>query len=465
MRRLTTTATILALLAAIAVLPAAAQASQTQTTYFEAPRTLKNPAKRQAALDTIASLGVHALRLVLYWNDVAPHANSRLRGRFDETAPGAYNWGQYDAIVDAARARGWQVLLTVSGPVPRWATSGRRDHVTRPRTRDFQAFMTAVGRHFAGRVQTYSIWNEPNHPQFLDPQYVRGRPASPAIYRGLLLAGIAGLRAGGQGSVPVLMGDTAPRGTGHDVAPLTFLRGALCLDGNYHRARGCAMVHVAGYAHHAYTTIQGPFFKPPGKNDVTIGVLSRLTRALDRAAAAGAIPRRLPIWLTEFGIQSVPDPFVGVSLMRQNEYRAISEKIAARNPRVVAFSQYLLQDDPALPGVPKILAYGGFQSGLETASGAVKPALSGFRLPLVVGARKHGVSLWGLVRPATGPTQARVQYNDGNGWRDAGTVTTDALGYWAMNEASRVGRRWRVLWTAPDGTVYSCPAVRSYVGV
>lgn len=467
MRRLRTTTLLIAMLAAAAcALPAAAQASHDQTTYFEAPRDLLDPAQRPAALSTISSLGVHALRLVLYWDAVAPNANSRRRGRFDQTSPAAYHWGQYDAVVDAAQARGWRVLLTVSGPVPRWATSGRRDHVTRPSPRYFQAFMTAVGRHFAGRVQTYSIWNEPNHPQFLDPQYGRGhRPVSPGIYRGLLLAGIRGLKAAGQGSVPVLMGETAPRGTGHDVAPLTFLRGALCLNGSYHRRRGCGRVDIAGYAHHAYTTIQGPFFVPPGRNDVTIGVLGRLARALDRAAAAGAIPRRTPIWLTEFGIQSVPDPFVGVSLMRQNEYRAISEKIAWRNPRVASFSQYLLRDDLPIPHVPRILRYGGFESGLETSSGVVKPSLSGFRLPLVARAGRRTISLWGLVRPASGPTTVQIQLNDGNGWRDGGSAQTDALGYWSATAPARVGRRWRVVWTAPDGTQFSCPAVRSYLGV
>jgi hypothetical protein len=462
MRRLRATALILGLLGLLGSVPAVAQASRTQTMTFEAPRELKDPALRQEALDTIASLGVHSLRLVMYWKDVAPQSHSRHRPHADLTDPGAYDWGQYDAIVDAARARGWTMLLTVSGPVPRWATSGARDFVTRPRPSDFQAFMTAVGRHFAGRVQTYSIWNEPNHPDFLDPQYVRGRPASPAIYRGLLLAGIRGLRAAGQGSVPVLMGETAPRGTGHDVAPLTFLRGALCLSGSYHRRRGCGLVRVAGYAHHAYTTAQGPFFKPPGRNDVTIGVLSRLTRALDRAGLAGAIPRRLPVWLTEFGIQSVPDPLVGVSLMRQAEYRSISERIAERNPRVVAFSQYLLRDDLPVPGVPRIARYSGFESGLETSAGQPKPSLDAFRLPLVATPAKHGVALWGLVRPATGPTQVQVQYNDGNGWRAAVTASTDAAGYWSARGPGRAGRRWRVLWTAPDGTAYAGPATRSY---
>ena len=76
-------------------------------------------------------------------------------------------------------------------------------------------------------------------------------------------------------------------------------------------------------------------------------MLSRLTTALDRAAKAGAITAHLPIYLTEFGIESTPDPVRGVSLQRQSEYRAISERIAYDNPRVVAFSQYLLRDDLA----------------------------------------------------------------------------------------------------------------------
>ena len=38
--------------------------------------------------------------------------------------------------------------------------------------RSFQAFATAVGRRYGDRVGLWSIWNEPNHPQFLKPQFV-----------------------------------------------------------------------------------------------------------------------------------------------------------------------------------------------------------------------------------------------------------------------------------------------------
>ena len=129
-------------------------------------------------------------------------------------------------------------------------------------------------------------------------------------------------------------------------------------------------------------------------------MLSRLTTALDRAAKAGAITAHLPLYLTEFGIESTPDPVRGVSLQRQSEYRAISERIAYDNPRVVAFSQYLLRDDSPKPGVPLLARYPGFETGLFTYKGKHKPAYDGFRLPLAVRQSGSKVSLWGLVRPA-----------------------------------------------------------------
>ena len=444
-----------ALLGALA-LPGPAQASPRETVYFEAPTELLSARLRAPALNQIASLGAHAVRLVLYWRDVAPQPASSRRPSFDATNPALYAWGQYDAAVTAVRARGWSLLLTVSGPVPRWATALRRDSVTRPSPREFGQFMTAVGRHYGSRAQAFSIWNEPNEPRFLDPQFSAGQPASPRIYRGLFQAGVDGLRGAGV-SAPVLLGETAPRGTGHVVAPLAFLRGALCLDSRYRRSPTCSALPAAGYAHHAYTTIVGPTFVPPNRDDVTIGVLSRLSRALDLAARAHAIPAHLPIYLTEFGIQSKPNPFLGVSLTNQAIFEEASERIAFDNPRVAAFSQYLLRDDPHIsrPGSTPGSGLVGFQSGLELASGRPKPAYNGFRLPLAVRRSGHGVSLWGLVRPAGGPTTVQVLAYDGHHGRVVLSARTDALGHWTARSAYRRGRRWVVRWRSPSGALYA----------
>jgi hypothetical protein len=455
-------ALITLLVAALFAPAGSALASHSQTTSFEAPRDFLDPAMRGAAFDDIGSFGVHSIRLVMYWRDVAPAARSRVKPKFDATDPSAYNWSRYQPALDEAKARGWNVLLTLSGPVPRWATNGARNTVTRPSPNEFRMFVMAVAKHFGDAVTTYSIWNEPNHPDFLRPQFsAHHKPLSPRLYRNLYFAAIRGFGAVGS-KAPVLVGETAPRGTGKVVAPLTFLRGMLCLDSHY-RARGrCKALPAAGYAHHAYTTRKGPFYKPPGRNDVTIGVLSRLTRALDRAARAHRIARHMPIWLTEFGIQSKPDPLMGVSLARQAEYQAISERIAYNNPRVVAFSQYLLRDDKPRRG-PRLTRYSGFESGLLTSSGKPKPAMQSFRLPLAAKRRGSRASLWGLVRPATGPTTAVVFVADRHRkFHKLRTVTTNAHGYWRLTTHYRTGRRFRVYWTAPDGTVFHGPPIRAY---
>jgi hypothetical protein len=460
---------LIATLVAALVLPATAGARSSQFTIFEAPRELlsDDAALRAQTLDEIQSFGVHWIRVVLYWQSVAPDPDSASVPSFDERDPSAYpGFGRYDRAIAEARARGMRVLLTVSGPVPRWATHDRDDHVTRPSPTRFERFMTAVGRRYRDQISYWAIWNEPNHPDFLAPQYAaHKRPVSPGIYRHLVQAADRGLRASGNGSDRMWIGETAPRGTGKAVAPLTFLRGALCLTSSYHKRPSCRKLPGDGWAHHAYTTASGPFFVPPSRNDVTIGVLGRLNSALARAGRAHAIRKGMPIYLTEFGIQSYPDRISGVSQARQAEYRAISEQIAYRNARVRGFSQYLMRDDDPVPGaLTDLERYGGFESGLRTSDGAAKLAYASFRLPLVASRGRSRTSLWGLVRPATGRTRVRIEYRNAgsSAWRYLKSDTTNRDGYWSTTTSLRRGRAYRVRWTAPTGSRYGGPAIRSY---
>lgn len=434
------------------LLSAPASASRTQSLTFEAPRDLMNPVTRPAALAELQSLGVKSLRVILTWRDVAPNPRQgTMPANFEPSDPKGYNWGEYVPLLAAAKERNWPVLLTISGPVPFWATAAKLDDLTRPSPTAFAAFATAVGRKFGEQVNTWAIWNEPNQPQFLRPQYAGGgKAASPRIYRALYSAAVRGLQKAGQGNDTILIGETSPRGNSRVVAPLRFLRAMLCLDARYKKTGKCAALSADGYAHHAYTTRQGPFFKPPQRDDVTIGVLGRLTTALDRARAAGALTTRLPIHLTEFGIQSTPDTISGVSLAKQVEYRAIAERIAFDNPRVVSFSQYLLRDSD--PTGPK--EYGGFESGLRFADGKPKPSLPAFRLPLAVRRAGSKASIWGLVRPAAGVTTATITYANRGSSRflPLRNVTTNAFGYFSLQTSWRAGRRWNVTWQGQTGS-------------
>jgi hypothetical protein len=451
MRRLLVPLIILVVLA----LAPAASASRTQSMTFEGPKDFLDPATRTAALDEVAGLGVRSLRVIVSWSSVAPGSDQAVKPAFEPTDPAAYDWGEYEPLLADAKARGWNVLVTISGPVPMWATAARRDNLTRPSPAAFAAFVTALGRRFGDQIDTWAVWNEPNQPQFLRPQFARGGQAeSPKIYRSLFQAAVRGLANAGQGDDKVLIAETSPRGNrSRIVPPLRFLRGMLCLDATYKKRPKCGALDPDGYAHHAYTTRQGPYFVPPAPHstdDVTIGVLSRLTKALDRAQAAGALTKRLPIYLTEFGIQSTPDTQSGVSLAKQVQFRAISERIAWNNPRVVAFSQYLLRDsDPTGKN-----EYGGFESGLRFADGRPKPSLAAFRLPLAVKRSGSKVSIWGLVRPATGSTTATITYADrgSSRFKTLRTVTTDARGYFTVGSTYRKGRRWNLTWEGFSGS-------------
>ncbi len=304
--------------------------------------------------------------------------------------------------------------------MPLWATANPRlrSLVTRPSDRQFEAFMTAVGRHYGSEVAIYGIWNEPNHHEFLEPQFnPNGSPASPRIYRGLYQAGYAGLKAAGIAHPATLIGETAPEGethvqghiragSAHNVAPLSFLRGTLCLQSNYRRAGGCSMLQASGWAVHPYPNQAGPLYVPHNPESITIGSLSRITQALDRAGYAHALPGHLPVYITEFGIMSKPNRYQGVPAAQQAEYDAIAERIAYSNPRVASFAQYLLKDDPTPPSGSRRVA---FQTGLEYASGLPKPVFAGFPVPLTVTRRGHSFALWGYVRVAGATTTLTVK--------------------------------------------------------
>jgi hypothetical protein len=157
----------------------------------------------------------------------------------------------------------------------------------------------------------------------------------------------------------------------------------------------------------------------------------------------------MPVYLTEYGIQSRPDPVYGVSQTRQEEYRAIGEKIAWSAGRVRAISQYLMRDDLPRSGSNR---YGGFESGLRLASGRKKVAYRGFRLPLVARLSGRRVRLWGHVRPRDGRERVVIEYRRRGGkWRRLKRKTTGGRGYLATSTRYVRGRSYRLRWSRYAG--------------
>jgi hypothetical protein len=341
------------------------------------------------------------------------------------------------------------------------------------------------------RVSYWSIWNEPNFPSWLSPQSRRTRlpgyrgnllPASPHIYRRLVDAGWAGLRESGHGSDLVLLGETAPRGgrpaINTTVPPLRFLRELYCLDPDFRpfegreaRARACpatprkrrrfrrahpALFGASGWAHHPYSLDHRPTWRHPSGNSIPLGSINLLIRSWDRAQFAWGDVGQGDIWITEYGYQTAPDPYVGIPLVRQALWSSWAEYIAYRNPRIASIAQFLLNDDaPDKQFAEDDFRYWrSWQSGLATATGARKPAYDEYPFPIHVSRTgPRTVRVFGLPRPADdgAPLIARIQgIKPGGDWVTLKEVTVrNVKGYVSTRVRPRGSSELRILWVDP----------------
>lgn len=500
------------LLAAVVAAPAAAHASaQQETVLMDDNRLLyRGEPVADATLDELRALGVDRVRVSVHWRNFAPAGGAPA----EPGDPASYDPGVFDAhdhLVRRARAVGMEVLFNVTGGAPRWATGRDRgrfvDPAFAPDPAAFHHFARMVGRRYDGtypdenqggvplpRVSAWSVWNEPNHGAFIQPQWVRDgarrwRPASPARYRRLARAGLSGLAAAGHTTDTdvLLLGETSPLGNGsrrgrrQTIAPAAFLREVLCLDrrlrplrGATSRRAGCDFARrgplaVTGYAHHPYSIVSAPDTRRANRDEVSLADLGRLTRILDAAQRSRRLPARLPVWVTEYGWQTPPDPFRGVDPGDGARWWSQAERQTRADPRVAALTQFLMLDDE--PDSAHRSGTRGFwgtwQSGLRFADGTPKPLYDAFRLPFVVSPRAAGepVELWGLVRPAAAagalPTEVRLQFlpRGAGAWQEAGTVrVTDPSGAFTARPTRRGPGAWRFVWSEPAAP---SPAPRS----
>jgi hypothetical protein len=453
MKRLTIT---IAMLVAAAVLAPAANASSKQLLIMQDDGRVRF--EPNATLSEFASLGADVVKVNLYWDEVAPNTRRKPSG-FDGSNPAGYAWGSYDTAVAAILAQGMQPYLSIGGHAPKWATHGKgRPGTMRPSAKEFRRFAQAVGQHYAN-VHIWSIWNEPNLYSWLGPQRKGGTPLSPSIYRNLYLSGYRGLKAAGHLGDTLLLGELMPRGgtSPNKVRPLEFLREMACLDRNYHqyrgraaKKRGCRKVGkfpTSGIAYHPYTPPGGPHVAE-GHDDAAIGQLSRLRATIDALARRGKLPRRTPIWITEFGYQTKPpDSFQGTPLKRAAAFMDESEWIAFRNRRVATYSQYTLYDDPPRPGSGP-LRWSSWQAGLHFLNGERKRYVyEAFNLPVFVRALSgNRVEIFGGRRALSSGSAQIESKTPGGSYRSLGTATLNQAGYFRrvfkVNSATR--RKYRV---------------------
>ena len=533
-------------LAGCAALPSAAAADKEQESTFQDDNLLvyAEPDAVARTMDKLKELGVDRLRVSVFWAVVAPDAEKEKKpANFDGADPAAYSngsWDRYDTIVRLARQRGLGLNFDITSPAPAWATGSLKDRPDLdknfdPDAKEFGAFVRAVGTRYSGsyvppaqppaapqrprpglfprqagepgplpRVDYWTVWNEPNQPGWLTPQWADDPRAgkelvetAPRIYRSLLDEMYAGLVATGHERDTILIGETAPKGQEREkgptraIKPGRFIRQLYCLDDNLQflqgtsaEIRGCpvgdqaarfaadhpGLFKATGYAHHPYELTFAPNRPPKFADNYTTGNLGALSSLLRRIYQryGQRVPgggRDVPLYLTEFGYQTDPPDPTGVSFAKQAAYLNQAEWITYRNPRVRTLTQFLLVDDKPTSGVTNpIEAFGGtFQSGLTTEQGRVKPSMLAYTLPIFLPSRSttkgRKLRLFGLVRPASNGTAPRVQVqmrSTGGKFKKLKTVKgSKARGYVNTTFVARRSGVVRLVWSAGRRTIAS----------
>jgi hypothetical protein len=303
---------------------------------FALVNELPSPAYRQKGLALAEKLHATSIRANVNWNYVVGRSNAKKK---KEPKNIAYNFSGYDRLVDQAAERGIRVQLALTGPAPAWATSNHKVGAKKPKAAPFRRFAQAAAEHFRGRVFRYSIWNEPNYVSWISPL-----SSGPRVYRSLYLAGYGAIKKAAP-EADVLIAETSPYALKkRATAPLKFLRGVTCANARYKKAKKCGTLKTDGFAHHPYDFDHKPTYKYPGKDNVTLATLSRLTSALGKLKKAkllttptGGTPF---VYLTEYGYFASGKR--KVSRSKQGKYLVQAFTMAQKNSHVKQMLQYLL---------------------------------------------------------------------------------------------------------------------------
>ena len=490
---------------------------------------------RDAAL-LLQGLGVDGVRITANWPVLTRDSSATTRPAFDARDPAAYEqvrWSNLDAAVRAVRDAGMTTMIDIGFWAPHWATSappGPRAR-TNVKPRDYADFAVAVARRYSGEfvvprapgepqpqpppaqdhnpfaqllgllrgspsppppvvppwlprplplVSVFALWNEPNHPGLMLPQWKRDKdtPASPSIYRRMIRAAYPAIKQV-RPDTRLLIGNTSSvggsRGRGA-VAPLEFLRELACVDKRLRARRkgGCARfkrIPGDGWAHHPYTRNQAPntHSKRRLRDDVMLADLPRLARTLRALARRGRISRAgARIYLTEFGFETkrvAKRPVV--SKAKHARWLAWSEYIADRVPAVRSFAQFLLRDQPPASSVvsdSKARPHGEFSTGLLDASGTPKLAARAFRAGLFVQLRRNRrrALLYGRLRLGPAKQAVTVQRRVGKRrWRTIARL--NITGQASFKRTVRHPRRaiYRLTYPAPQGSRQHGLAIRA----
>ena len=304
----------------------------------------QNSAVQIRDLDAIARTGARWVRVDFSW------AAIQTKG------PTSFNWSPWDAVVQAATARGLEVLGVISYTPP-WALPAGVNAAASGSYRNPPAQAGAYGA-FAGElaarygprgVHAWEIWNEPNVPAFFRPQ------PNPATYIALLKSAYESIKHNDRGAT-VVTGGVAPCSPANGIVATQWL-GDLYAGG----ARG----YFDAFGDHPYTFSLGGGTAPVSVVWRVEPTSPSILRAI--MVAHGDSAKR--IWGTEFGTPSVDASLPSVNEAVQANAIAQAYGLWKTYSWVGPLFTHTLEDPPN----PDLTNYEDW-FGLLRADGSPKPA-------------------------------------------------------------------------------------------
>jgi hypothetical protein len=350
---------LLALVSVLLAAPAANAAPRMPIGFYDdnsfrwAPHTAKNLLAAEKAHASI-------IHVTADWSQIAPtKPASPLNGNDP-----AYRISDLDALIAEAGRYGLEVMINISG-APKWVNGDQPPNHPPTSLGSLRQFAQMLAKRYDGKttrglVSRWSFWNEPNLDLFLTPQYSGGQVASVATYLRLYRAAYSGIKAGNPRAL-VAVGETSNRGRDKALTGIS----ASVSPGHFAYLLSQLAPHLKfdAWATHPYPT--DPFLGPTQKVRFPNVTMTRIT--LFGQSLEKWFHRRVPIWITEYGEQTKPQFAGGVTYARQASDAKTALELAAASPYVEMFVWFTIRDSP-----------GTWQSGLETAGGAKKPAYAAF---------------------------------------------------------------------------------------
>ncbi|MFG1921660.1 cellulase family glycosylhydrolase [Cryptosporangium sp. NPDC048952] len=221
-------------------------------------------------LDTLQAQGVQMIRTDVGWSSAQPTT----------AAPDVNQWyhQRLTAVIDAVRARGMQIFLTVHQS-PAWSRPGTGSEVKQYPTdpNSIKPWLTFLAKTYGAKLAAIEVWNEPNLTEFVGVS----DPHQQAVkYVPILKAAYTAIKAG-RATLPVIF-------AGPSQTDDAFI--ADCYDQG---AKG--FFDIMGV--HPY---QGNQTKAPESTDITGKArMTNMPAIINLMAAKGDGAK--PIWWTEFG--------------------------------------------------------------------------------------------------------------------------------------------------------------------